>query len=97
MIQSIPHQAPDFAGTYPSSGELIGPAWQAAWDALCKEGWIPGDELAQIMCACVNIELKTAKNLLRQARKVGVLSAKREGASRYSTPDYRIAKSGDVE
>ena len=62
--------APNFRGTYPLDGEIIGPAWKAAWEMLgTSERFIRGDELAAQMAACSGAAPKTAQNLLRKAAK----------------------------
>jgi hypothetical protein len=69
------NQAPDFSGTYPSQGELIGPAWQAAWIALAP-GPLPSTRLVPIMCAASDIQPRTASELLRKARRSNKVTVK---------------------
>jgi hypothetical protein len=86
--------APNFVGSYPGSGERIGPAWSAAWDALCQHQVLTGDQLSEIMCQAVDIKDKTAKNLLRKARSAGLLevSYHKKPGQKYSQTKYKIVK-----
>ena len=69
---------PNIRGAYPNKGERVGPAWAAAWRFL-RDGipcdtvtlvrrmtqvWWPNDE---------PITAATARNLLRQAARAGVI------------------------
>lgn len=65
--------APDFNDSYPSSGAKIGPAWQAAWDALADGRELTSVDLVAVMVAAAEIAEKTAYNLLSAARRSGRL------------------------
>lgn len=85
-------KAPDFgADGYPSGGDLIGPAWQSAWEALHYNPEMTGDELALVMQNSASIKHKTAKNLLGQARKAGIITARRRKVGGKRSPVYRLA------
>jgi SAM-dependent MidA family methyltransferase len=64
--------APNFMGDYPMAGELIGPAWQAMWDALGDGRELTTRQLCEIGCGAGIVE-GTAKHLLRAARRAGKL------------------------
>lgn len=83
-------KAPDFNGTYPSSGELIGPAWQTAWEELDPTEWTLGDDVAAIMCENIGIKHKTAKELLRKAAYVGILATRTRVINSRRRVLYRI-------
>lgn len=69
-------KAPDFNPGYPSGGETIGPAWQAAWDLLgtCQRPLDAGS-IAAVVQAQVDQEVKadTVKNLLLAAARAGLV------------------------
>jgi hypothetical protein len=65
--------APDFVEGYPSRGKLIGPAWEAAWEALNDGQWHTRSTVAKLMAEQVNIKTKTAMNLLRKAARAGLI------------------------
>ena len=67
--------APDFTPGYPSRGEVISQAWQAAWDELEAE-MVPRAELQTLMVEKSGCAPKTANNLVSKAlrrRKVVVV------------------------
>lgn len=72
---------PNFSGTYPGSGDRIGPAWRAAWIMLADglersvaELHVPMTRAAEAASGDgEGIALKTTGNLLRQAAKRGLL------------------------
>lgn len=71
--------APDFSSDgFPSSGEKIGPAWQAAWDLLDSERWTVEDDILKELLKHP-IAPGTAMNLLSSARKSGVVGVKKLG------------------
>lgn len=88
---------PNFAGNYPLAGERIGPAWRAAWDVLSDGSWRSKLQIVPVMCKAGPVVPITALNLLRAARRAGVLEVRRtvraddggEGAA-----DYRIKPEG---
>ena len=99
-MPEITAEAPNFGhgdsgGTYPGGGERIGVAWRAAW-AILRDGFEhSADELSEAMRAAVEIQDKTARNLLRQARAAGVLKVRHEPrrfGERFSRSQYRIAR-----
>lgn len=65
--------APDFRGTYPSAGERIGPAWQAAWEDLADRQWVKGTDFAWKLAERVGLAPATIRGLLRQAAAASVL------------------------
>ena len=82
MLHMTDDRAPNFSGEYPSAGELIGPAWRAAWNALRHGYWLLSTDLVQIMCDASPIVGKTALNLLSAARRAGVLEVRHAGHGR---------------
>lgn len=92
----ITAEAPNFSGDYPGEGQRIGPAWRAAWDALRDGAEHPAEDLVTIMRGAADIQDRTARNLLRQARAAGVLRVRyetRRPGERYRRPIYRVAAS----
>lgn len=84
-------------GAYPLAGERIGPAWRAAWTALCRAGqpgWLDGDTLAATMTAAVDIEDKTARGLLAKGAAAEVLEVRyrRGGKPVRLRAQYRVAR-----
>jgi|SRR4051812_494215 hypothetical protein len=69
--------APDFYINgdfhYPNDGKQIGPAWQRAWELLLSGEPVPFSFLTAQMMFSGGIRIKTAKNLLRDAQKAGIL------------------------
>jgi hypothetical protein len=70
---TVANSAPDFfvgpdGYHYPSDGKMLGPAWQAVWDALDDQE-VTSVELVALMCTTSGIQVKTAFNLLTEARK----------------------------
>lgn len=91
-----PGNPPNFTATYPLGGEKIGPAWRAAWRALCDEprSWHPVGDLVTAMRDAAQIIDPTARNLLRSARKAGLLEvvyADPQPGSPHPRARYRIA------
>jgi len=87
--------APDFGRSgYPSRGELIGPAWQAMWDDLAEDRWTFADVAISGGCAA-GVQPKTALNLLRSARRAGILEVeyRKIGNPTRRRPYYRIKAS----
>lgn len=71
--------APDFYNGYPSGGEVISVAWQAAWDELETE-MVPRPELQAIMVERSGCAPKTANNLVSKALRYRRLAvAERSG------------------
>lgn len=76
-----PDCPPNFTGSYPLGGELIGPAWRIAWAALASArrrgaaGWVLGDELTAAMRHTGVVD-KTARGLLGNARRAGLLEVR---------------------
>lgn len=66
--------APDFNGTYPSAGEIIGPLWQSMWERLADGRPHCGVAMAEDFASRRGVSAKTVLNLLRQAAKAGHLS-----------------------
>ena len=58
--------APDLSPGYPSKGELISVAWQAAWDEL-EDAMVDRAELQGVMAEKSGCSLKTASNLISKA------------------------------
>lgn len=80
MGQIDPNNPPNFSRSYPLAGEMIGPAWRAAWRALCAEpGWLRMRFLVGQMCRASGVQDKTARNLLAGARKAGLLVVRYDG------------------
>ena len=85
--------APNFGNTtYPMSGAMIGPAWQAAWDVLSDGQWHEAYVLGRAMERAAGIKYSTAKGLLRQARKHGLLEVSYIAApgARAASSTYRL-------
>jgi len=93
-MPTISEQAPDFGDSgYPGLGQQIGPGWRAAW-ALLRDG----DEhrvsdLAAVMTKAGAIQDRTARNLLRQARREGILTQRYERVPGRRFPEtiYRVS------
>ena len=88
-----PDSPPDFGKTgYPSGGARIGTAWLAAWRVLCDGQWHNRAELTPVMMEAGDVVSVTTENLLRSARRFGILETRRtkraDGGCGYS--DYRI-------
>lgn len=87
-MAEIQTEAPDFnESTYPNQGAQIGPAWRAAWRVLRDGREHTVTELAAEMCQAGGIQDRTARNLLRQARREGIL-ARRDGMRPYPGARY---------
>lgn len=87
-------EPPNFAGCYPLGGAQIGPAWRAAWALLLDGEWHSRTEIEPVMCAAGPVASVTALNLLRAARRRGLLETRRTvRPDRGCGPsDYRIAR-----
>lgn len=73
--QVIADAAPDFGPgqRYPSRGRVVGPMWQAMWDAMA-DGWSHnGRDLIDVAVAVFGGSPKTPENLLSAAVRAGVL------------------------
>lgn len=80
---------PNFAGTYPLNGELIGPAWRAAWQLLAQARKpVPVAQLVEAMQAAAPIQDKTARGLLSGARRARIVSVTYDGPRRSGR--YRV-------
>lgn len=91
-----PARPPNFAGTYPLDGHLIGPAWRAAWAILAAapDQWHLADDLAEQMTRTAEITDKTARNLLRSARHRELLDVAHDPPDadhKHPVARYRIA------
>lgn len=73
-------------------GTLIGPAWQAAWDALADGEWHPLPTLVDQMQRASTVAEKTAQNLMRAARQAGLVEVRyvERSDSRYRAVQYRL-------
>lgn len=93
-MAQIPTEAPNFTGEYPGQGQMIGPAWRAAWALLRSGDELSASRLAEAMCAASPIMEQTARNLLSQARKSGVLDVRYAVAKgrRKRNPHYRVGQ-----
>jgi len=69
-------EAKNFSGQYPLKGEKIGPAWRRLWLMLDPHRWEDGGDLCARVALAEGIDPKTAANLLRAARKVGVVEVR---------------------
>ncbi len=65
-------KAPDFSPNYPSRGEVISLAWQAAWDELETE-MVDRKELQEVMAEKAGCTVKTASNLISKALRYHLL------------------------
>lgn len=75
-MMSVDHKtvAPDFDQSgYPSQGEIIGSAWQTAWDLLADDQEMSAQNLCPLMCLTSGAKFITARNLLTSARAAGLL------------------------
>lgn len=72
---SLPDAAPDWVPGFPSSGELIGPAWRAIWAALAGGDWLDSRDLGMIGARAGGCREGTARNLLFPAVKAGFIEA----------------------
>jgi hypothetical protein len=95
-VVAMAKEAPNFSGSYPLDGAQLGPAWRAAWALLSDGQWHSKIEIEPVMCEAGPIVPITALNLLRQARRAGVLETRRTvRPDRGCGPsDYRIKGSG---
>lgn len=88
-----PVSVPNFTGSYPLGGELIGPAWRTAWGLLSRDSseWVEADRLVLAMCAD-GIADKTARGLLNGARRAGLLDVRYRVTGRPTRrrAEYRI-------
>jgi hypothetical protein len=83
--------APDFTEGYPSKGKRIGPAWQHIWDMLGARPWA-GPGLVAATADRFGLERTTVANLLRSARRAGVLEVQYKIIERRKTAVYRRAR-----
>lgn len=65
--------APDWAPGYPSAGTMIGPAWRAMWAMLAENEWCDALDLAGAGAEAGGCLPNTARNLLYQAVKGGLI------------------------
>ena len=74
--------APDFTPGYPSKGEKVSVAWQAAWDELEAEQ-VSRPELQLLMMEKAGCAWKTAHNLISKAlrRRLLVVTERVAGES----------------
>lgn len=86
--------APSISGNYPLAGEKIGPAWRAAWSQLSQKTWADAASLAGELAAQHGLSQKTLANLLREARKAGLLevryAAARRAGETHKRAEYRV-------
>lgn len=82
-------QAPNFAGEYPGAGQMIGPAWRAAWKLLQNGAWLRKSVLVMVMMEASGCKRKTATNLLGAAVDAGVLERRAANRGGKKTYDYR--------
>ncbi|MBN9737310.1 MULTISPECIES: hypothetical protein [unclassified Pseudonocardia] len=87
--------APNFVGTYPLAGGVIGPAWRAAWSLITSnpDSWLTSAELVEHMLRAAPLAEKTARNLLRLARRDGHLEVEyvRVPGMHHRATRYRLA------
>ncbi len=80
-------------GRYPQDGDLIGSAWEIAWEILDQRApwWVNSTELASIVTYDVGATDKTVRNLLGQARRRGILEVayRPHGLPARRTASYR--------
>lgn len=67
--------APNFNGTYPMAGEIIGPLWQAMWDRLVDGKPRRGVTMAKDFAHKRGVSENTVLHLLRQAERAGHLTS----------------------
>jgi hypothetical protein len=65
--------APDWDRNYPSGGLLIGPTWQALWEALADREWHDVRELLQIGMDARGCAEATVRNQLLAAAKARLI------------------------
>lgn len=68
----FPHYKTGQPTTYPSGGKHIGPAWQWIWDRL-DNGPVDYMTIRNHVLAHHDLQETTLKNLLAQARNVGLI------------------------
>jgi hypothetical protein len=93
-MPTISEQAPDFGDSgYPNLGQQIGPAWRAAWLVLSDGDEHTVTELTAAMMPAGGIMDRTARNLLRQARREGILTQRYERVlgRRFPETIYRVS------
>jgi hypothetical protein len=67
--------APDFSPGFPSSGEMIGPAWRAMWAFMADGRWHDTFDVAAVGADAGGCLPGTARNLLYPAVKHGYVEA----------------------
>lgn len=77
--------APDWGRGYPSAGNLIGPTWQAMWQAMADGEWHDVRELLGVGEAARGCATATVRNLLFAAAKAELI----EGEERYDASNAR--------
>ena len=90
--------APDYAPGWPSGAERLGPAWADVWACLQGAGphWRTVAEVAdRSNVARHGLALATVANMLRLARRAGLVEVKREvcGYPLVKRALYRIPRS----
>lgn len=79
--------APNYNGTYPGAGKMVGPAWVKAWSMLEDGDWHLRTDLVPEMVSASGAQPKTCEQLLYEARQHGVLQGKGRGIGKR----YRVA------
>jgi uncharacterized pyridoxal phosphate-containing UPF0001 family protein len=89
--------APDFDQYgYPNGGAKTGPAWRAAWDLLGQLGEATAAELVPTMMVVSGLDRrKSAEELLRRARRSGLLTVTYQKRNDRRTAVYQRAETGE--
>jgi len=89
--------APDFTDGYPSKGKMIGPAWQAMWDAMADHEWHPRADIAEVGVNATGIVPKTAVNLLVAATKAKVIHTRGADGRKDHFAPREVARGGPLQ
>ncbi len=83
--ETLADPAPDWGPRYPSGGNLIGPSWQAMWQALAGGTWCDVRDLLVIGIESRGCYERTVRNLLFAAARAHHI----EPEARYDTETKR--------
>lgn len=87
---TVADPAPDWARFYPSGGDMIGPTWQAMWEAMADGQWHDVHELVPIGEAAKGAATSTVRNQLLAAAKAGLIEPEARRDETQSPPRWRI-------
>lgn len=83
---------PNFNGSYPLAGALVGKAWALLWRNLSETEWAETPLLAESVMRHVPVRRSTIATLLHTGRRFGVLESELQWSPsrRRTTARYRV-------